>query len=71
MRIETKNSGLVEFAKCKELMMDRGELMKEDENVECRARKLKMNDQKVSLLNNGVKHNVSELQMFDEDKRKN
>jgi hypothetical protein len=70
MRIETKNSGLVEFAKCKELMMDRGELMKEDENVECRVLKLKMNDQKISLLNNGVKHNVSELQMFDEENGK-
>jgi hypothetical protein len=29
-----------------------------------------MNDQKISLLNNGVKHNVSELQMSDEDKGK-
>jgi hypothetical protein len=35
--IDTKNSSLVEFEKCKELMMDTGELMKEDENVECRA----------------------------------
>jgi hypothetical protein len=52
-------------------MMERGELMKEDENVECRVLKLRMNDQKVSLLNNGIKHNVSELQMFDEDKEKN
>jgi hypothetical protein len=65
---ETKNCGLVEFAKCNDLMMDRGEFMQEDENVECRVLKLRMIDQKVSLLNNGVKHNVLELQMFDEDK---
>jgi hypothetical protein len=35
--METENSDLVEFANCKELMMDRGELMKEDEILECRV----------------------------------
>jgi hypothetical protein len=45
-------------------MMDRSELIEEDETVECRFLKLrKLSDQKSSLSNDGVELSVLELEM--------
>jgi hypothetical protein len=62
--IEVIDKGLVEHAKCKDSMMDRSELIEEDETVECTFLKLrKLSDQKSSLSNDGVELSVSELEM--------
>jgi hypothetical protein len=64
--IEVNDKGLVEHPNCKDSMMDRIELIEEDETVECWFPKLrKLSDRKSSLSKDGAKLtvSVSELEM--------
>jgi hypothetical protein len=66
--IKVKDSGLAEYAKSKDSMMNGSELLEEDETVECTVLKLRnASDQNPSLSNVGVDLSAPEIEMLDED----